>query len=238
MKMKIPYPIKSNFVFNIPANIFQTWHSKNLPPGMQMAVNNLRAAGPRFHYQLFDDQDCRDFIKNNFEENVLTAYDRLIPGAYKADLWRYCVLYKEGGVYLDIKYLPVNGFRIGNLLEKEHFCLDADGNGIYNAIMVCKAGNEILRKAIYQVVENVRAKYYGGSCLDPTGPGLLARYFSREQKNAMDLSHEYHLSMNYRFVLFNTYYVFQSYPKYINEHNQNQKVHHYSRLWGERKIYK
>jgi mannosyltransferase OCH1-like enzyme len=205
---------------------------------MQMAVNNLRAAGPRFNYQLFDDDDCREFIRNNFEESVLRAYDGLIPGAYKADLWRYCVLYKLGGVYLDIKYLPVNGFKLVNLLEKEHFCLDADRNGIYNAVMVCKAGNEILRQAIDQIVVHVRNKYYGGGALDPTGPGLLAHYFSREQKNAMDLSHEFHISFNYRFVLFNGYYVFQSYPEYINEHNHNKKVDHYGNLWNNRNIYR
>jgi mannosyltransferase OCH1-like enzyme len=238
MKMKIPYPIKSQYVFNVPPNIFQTWHTKNLPSGMQLAVNNLRAAGPRFNYKLFDDNDCRDFIKNNFEEMVLNAYDMLIPGAYKADLWRYCVLYKEGGIYLDIKYLPVNGFKLINLVEKEHFCLDADENGIYNAIMVCKPGNEILRQAIYQIVEHVRTKYYGGGSLEPTGPGLLARYFSKEQKKVMDLNHEFHVSFDYRFILFDKYYVFQSYPGYINEHGINQKVEHYSSLWGKRNIYK
>jgi hypothetical protein len=85
---------------------------------------------------------------------------------------------------------------------------------------------------------HVRNKYYGSGCLDPTGPGLLARYFSREQKNVMDLGHEFHLSFNYRFVLFNGYYVFQSYPEYINEHGRNQKVEHYSTLWGKRNIYR
>jgi mannosyltransferase OCH1-like enzyme len=238
LKMKLPYPMKSQFVFNIPANIFQTWHTKNLQPGMQMAVNNLRAAGPEFNYQLFDDNDCREFIKNNFEESILHAYDSLIPGAYKADLWRYCILYKQGGIYLDIKYLPVNGFKLVNLLENEHFCLDADQNGIYNAIMVCRPGNEILRKAIDQIVLHVRDKYYGGNALDSTGPGLLSRYFSRQQKNSMDLNHEFHVSFDYRFILFHKYYVFQSYPSYINEHNNTQKIKHYSTLWNERNIYK
>lgn len=30
------------------------------------------------------------------------AYDALIPGAFKADLFRYCVLFIYGGVYADI----------------------------------------------------------------------------------------------------------------------------------------
>lgn len=237
IKMKVPYPMKSVYHFNIPPNIFQTWHTKDLPPLMKSAVNILKKTNPRFNYQLYDDNDCREFIKNNFDINILNTYDKLIPGAYKADLWRYCILYKYGGIYLDIKYIPVNGFKLLMLLEKEHYCLDIDNNGIYNAILVCYPGNQMLWKAINQIVEHVRNKYYGNSCLDPTGPGLLSRYFSREEKNNFDLKHEYLISCDYRYILFNKYYVFQSYPGYIGEHGQFKKVEHYSSLWGARQIY-
>ena len=33
-------------------------------------------------------------------------YEKLRHGAHKADLFRYCCLYKLGGVYLDIKMKP------------------------------------------------------------------------------------------------------------------------------------
>jgi len=237
IKMKVPYPMKKIYHCVIPPNLFQTWHTKNLPPLMSNAVSNLRKNNPRFNYQLYDDNDCREFIKNNFAENILNAYDRLIPGAYKADLWRYCILYKKGGVYLDIKYVPFNHFKLINLLEKEHFCLDIDNNSIYNAIIVAKRGNSILLQAINQIVIHVQQKYYGGGCLDPTGPGLLARYFSRDEKNCMDLKHEFHLSFNYRFILFNNFYIFKSYNGYLNEHNKHKKVEHYSDLWSRRAIY-
>ena len=204
---------------------------------MTAAVNKLRQNNPRFNYQLYDDNDCREFIKNNFDGNILNAFDGLIPGAYKADLWRYCVLYKLGGIYLDIKYTPSNRFKLINLLEKEHFCLDIDNNGIYNAIIVAKPGNPILLQAIKQIEEHVRNKYYGNDRLEPTGPGLLARYFSREDKNNMDLKHEFHLNVNNRFILFNKYYILKSYQGYINEHNQNKKIDYYGDLWNRRTIY-
>ena len=90
----------------IPLHIFQTWHTKNLPPNMRQSVEYIKRSNPRFHHRLFDDNECHDFIRDNFDESVLHAYNKLIPGAYKADLWRYCVLYKLGGIYLDIKYIP------------------------------------------------------------------------------------------------------------------------------------
>lgn len=236
-KLKIPYPMKEKYHFIIPPNLFQTWHSKILPPLMASSVAKLRQTNPRFNYFLFDDNDCREFIKNNFSLEVLNAFDTLKPGAYKADLWRYCILYKKGGVYLDIKYRPVNGFRLINLLEKEHWVLDADCNGIYNAVMICAAGNNILMNAINQIVEHVKNRYYGPGMLDVTGPGLLSRYFNRDEKNAFDMKHFFHNSLNNRFVELNGYIVLKSYNGYIEESRKNQKIPHYGVLWSNKDIY-
>jgi len=60
------------------------------------------------HY-LFNDDACRDFLVRTFPPDVLYAYDLLIPSAFRADLWRYCILYMFGGVYMDIKYKWIGG---------------------------------------------------------------------------------------------------------------------------------
>jgi hypothetical protein len=85
------------------------WHdlkSAGLPPKMYDCVrDNLlmnRVGVDCIHY-LFNDDECRAFIAREYPSDVLDAYDNLIPTAFKADLWRYCVLYMYGGVYLDIK---------------------------------------------------------------------------------------------------------------------------------------
>ena len=97
---------------NIPLNIFQTYHTLDLPPRMRKCVDKLIQNNPEFTHHLYDDNDCRQFIKDNFPLNVVQAFDKLIPGAYKADLWRYCVLYIHGGIYLDIKYNCANKFKL------------------------------------------------------------------------------------------------------------------------------
>jgi mannosyltransferase OCH1-like enzyme len=238
IKSKIPYPLKRYYNPVIPLNIYQTWHTKDLPPLMKNAVNKIIYNNPRFNYQLFDDDDCRNFIKDNFDSSVLNAFDSLIPGAYKADLWRYCILYKNGGVYLDIKYAPVNGFKFINLMEKEHWVLDMDKNGIYNALIVCKPNNKILLKAINKVVENVKNKFYGSSCLHPTGPIMLAEFFTQSDKNNFDMYHDIYQSIENRFVFFNGYIIFKNYNDYLNEQRNNEKIGHYSGLWGSRNIYR
>jgi hypothetical protein len=108
----------------IPLHIYQTWHTKDLPPKMRECVDKLKKANPEFTHHLYDENDCREFIKNNFEPDVLDAFDRLVPTSYKSDLWRYCVLYKNGGIYLDIKYEPVNNFKFISCIDKEYFVLD------------------------------------------------------------------------------------------------------------------
>ena len=236
--LSVSYPKKSHYNNIIPLNIFQTWHSKNLPPIMSKNVEFIKQSNPAFNYMLFDDDDCREFINQNFKGDVLHAFDTLIPGAYKADLWRYCVLYINGGIYVDIKYMPINGFKLIALTEKEHWVLDIDNNGIYNALIVAKPGNDILLQAINNIVQNVKHRYYGNSGLEPTGPLLLAKLFSSEEKHALDMKHAFYISFQYRFILFNNYHVFKSYNEYLDEHSQNQKVQHYSILWSQRQVYK
>ena len=236
-KHKIYYPIKKYYNSIIPLNIYQTWHTKNLPPLMLQNMENIKQNNPKFNYQLFDDNDCYKFIKNNFDENVLNAYNSLIPGAYKADLWRYCILYIKGGIYLDIKYGSLNNFKFINMTEKEHFVLDANKNGIYNALLVTLPLNQILLKAIHAIVENVKNKFYGKSILEPTGPLLLYKCFTNNDRKQIDMYHIYN-TFNYRYIVYNNYIILKSYNNYRNESAKFQKIDHYSKLWSKRQIYK
>jgi mannosyltransferase OCH1-like enzyme len=238
IKLTKRFPVKNSYHSIIPLHIFQTWHTKNLPPLMNQAVNSIKENNPKFQHFLYDDDDCREFIKNNFDSNVLHAYDSLIPGAFKADLWRYCVLYKLGGIYIDIKYISVNNFKLINLTEQEHLVLDEDKQGIYNALLVALPGNNLLLRAINQIVYNVKHKFYGNSCLSPTGPKLLFNLLSSEDKKKTDMYHDYLENFNNRYIFYKKHIIFKSYDGYINEHNHNKKVDYYGNLWNQRKIYR
>lgn len=228
----------SQYNIQIPTNIFQTWENRNkIPPIMFRAMQKIKRFNPRFKYYLFDDNDCREFIKKHFDVAVLHAYDSLIPGAYKADLWRYCVLYKIGGIYLDIKFIPINGFRFINLLEKEHFVNECGGFGIYNALLVCKPGNEILLKAINQIVENVKNKFYGSSCLDPTGPNLLGSLFTEEEKKSFDCVNGPPDSYK-TYILYKNFPILKCYNGYLKERQLFSSTPHYGELWNNRQIYR
>jgi len=229
---------KSNYNPIMPLNIYQTWKTKELPPAMQSRVEILKKQNPRFNHYLFDDNDCSEFIKNNFDNSVLDAYNRLIPGAYKADLWRLCILYKWGGIYLDIKLNCINGFKLIELTEQNHYVKDRPHKSIFNSLMASASGNEFLLKGIYKIVENVKKRYYGGCPLSPTGPIMLGSLISNNQIKNIDLNHyKYggYICYKKRFI------ISTEYPEYDSERRNTYNIHNtkrYDELWKERNIYK
>jgi len=225
----------------IPLKIYQTWNTKELPEKMRENIERLQRQNPDFEYNLFDDNDRIEFIKTHFEEEVYKAYDKIIPGAFKADLWRYCVLYINGGVYLDIKYSNVGDFNLIQLTNAEYFVPDIEqsGGGVYNAFMICKPGNATLKEAIRRVVENAKNEYYGDSLFLPTGPLLLKSCFSNEdfektKQNGLGLCrHNENTS-----ICLNGEPILTTYDEYYKQDVHKNGQPHYGQLWKDRKIYK
>lgn len=231
----------------IPLKLFQYWHTKQLPPKMNENIIRIKKQNPEFEYYLYDDNDCRIFIKDHFPNNVLVAYDSLIPYAYKADLWRYCVLYVYGGIYLDIKYQCMNDFKLINLTYKEHFVLerpsfwDDDSYGIYNALICCKPGNTLLIDTIHSIVDNVKNNYYGKNSLYPTGPGLLGKLYFKDNTKIEEFELFYNHYENKHIVTNQVIYkkivILENYPEYRDEQQKNNNLPSYHTLWAERLIY-
>lgn len=227
-------PVKSV----IPLHIFQTWWTKNLPQNMLDSVLSVKNQNPEFEYHLYDDHDCLEFIKNHFPLPVVNAYKSLIPGAYKADLWRYCVLYIYGGVYIDIKFKCAPGFKFIELTDKEHFCRDFKKRkrSIYNGVMISKPKNPILMKAINKVVHNVNIRYYGKGSLFPTGPILLGKIFKKKHMKDVDMKlaplNKTGLSIKYKDRRILTFY-----NNYRSEQRKFSNKPHYHILWKRKAIY-
>lgn len=240
---------KSNRKKVIPRHIYQTWHTRdNLPEKMRECITTLQKQNPEFIHHLFDDDDCREFIKDNYSAEVVNAYDSLIPGAYKADLWRYCILYKKGGVYMDVKYKCADDVKLIDMVDKEYYVEDrpmGGKRGVYNAAMICKKGDPKLLKAINTIVFNVRQRYYGETPLSPTGPGLLGKIFTDDEFRDIPLkfvADPKNVQLNESHTIINktdNKVIFVMYPEYREDQLKYKDSHpHYSELWGKKQIYK
>lgn len=89
----------------IPKIIHQTYHSKTLPINIFEIVEDFKKNNPDWEYRFYDNNQCSEYIFNNFGQEFLDIYDSINAsyGAAKADFFRYLVLYREGGAYFDIK---------------------------------------------------------------------------------------------------------------------------------------
>jgi mannosyltransferase OCH1-like enzyme len=229
----------------IPKKIFQTWHSNDLPPIMKKCVQKLQENHPDFEYHFYNEEMCRQFIKDNFDKNVIIAYDSLIPSAFKADLWRYCTLFKHGGIYLDIKYQCENNFNLNQLIKSSYpWVKENDPNVVYNGLLCCKPNDLKLLKCIQKIVQHVNEKYYGRLPTSPTGPDLLGNVFSKEDREKI---HLLYYDENYPdspiekrgFIkdLNTNTIILSHYLEYRQEQKKYSKTKYWSDLWSERRIY-
>lgn len=95
----------------IPRIIHQTYFeelSKTKYPNMSRLVESFKRSG--WDYRFYSDEDAQNFLSTHFPAEVREAYDALRPGAFKADLFRYCALLIHGGVYADVDIMLGKSF--------------------------------------------------------------------------------------------------------------------------------
>lgn len=85
--------------------VHQTYHRKELPQDIANNIAHIQALNPDYDYKLWDDADIEAFISSEYGEAILAIYKKIKPcyGAARADLFRYLLIYRLGGVYIDIK---------------------------------------------------------------------------------------------------------------------------------------
>lgn len=95
------------FGTSIPRIIHQTFYERDLAPQLAANVAHLKAVNPAWEYRFYDDADIVRFIEEHYSAAVAGHFQRIDPkyGAARADVFRYLLMYKVGGVYLDIKSL-------------------------------------------------------------------------------------------------------------------------------------
>ena len=83
-------------------NLFMCYNDKSKIP--QKVYDNAKKYTPDYELLIYDDNEIIQFFKDHYSdsERYINLFNKL-QGAHKADLWRYCVLYHYGGVYLDVK---------------------------------------------------------------------------------------------------------------------------------------
>jgi len=235
-------------ISNVPTVIYNSWHSNMVPPKMLENIMDNIAMNPDFDYYLYSDESSEEYIKNNYSLDVLNAFHTLKPGAFKSDLWRYCILYKMGGVYMDIKYKTLEPLRYilaksPNVFVKDYDHLRTD-KCFYNGVMISPPNNKIFKYCIDEIVDNCRMKLYTLSPLSLTGPCLLGKSLKRfkdPQWNTPKFTYEsykeYDRSERVDYISYDNRCIIQSYKGYRVEQMMYQKTEAYGKMWMEGQIF-
>lgn len=157
----------------IPKVIHQTFYTRDLPAKLQENVDLIRHLNPDWEYRFYDDSDIAAFIQAHYPAQVWRYFERIDPryGAARADLFRYLLMYKMGGVYLDIKSLvtrPIELLKDDTLLLSnwEQVSGEFDWGGHYELRdipageyqqwhIVCAPGHPCLKAVIEAVLSNI-----------------------------------------------------------------------------------
>jgi len=117
----------------------------------------------------------RELSEAGVVENAYEAFLNLRPPAFRADLWRYMMLWSHGGVYADSKMMLRMDPREWIDFERDTLVLVKDRVfGYWNAMMAAKPRSFALEETLRLVVKNVLAHLYPHSVLQITGPKALA----------------------------------------------------------------
>lgn len=163
------------------------------------------------------------------------AFEKLIPGAYKADLLRLILLKHYGGNYLDSKLIPLKAFDEILPQRGPHLCKAIGLRDLQNALMSFGPGDPLPDMAIQRIIKNVQNNYYGVGPYSITGPRLV-----QEVINNSGLKYPFQMKMVdiYRVLdeKMETVHIFHN-AEYRRMQTLVPDVY-YSTLWRERAVYK
>ena len=164
--------------------IFLSQNPEESLPGLLVNVSDqAQKVFVGFEHILWRAPAVRDFLASRYGTEVLSAYDKLRPLAYKADLARYCLLHAFGGWYADISLkiclMPLISEDI-EMVYFHDFGLGPPGPSSFvaacqNGFFYAKSGHPVLEACIQQVVKNCRDEYYGLNSTCPTGPMVFGK---------------------------------------------------------------
>ena len=143
---------------DVPKRVWRTTHLSEYP-------NHVAAHAGGWQVEpVFNDKMCEEYLSEHFPPPVLAAFRRH-KGAHKADLWRYAVLWREGGIYCDIKSIPL--VHLDTILDR-----------------VKRAGKG--KFAWYGVISDSRASMYNGIIMTPPHNPILRHLLDDACKDGIE----------------------------------------------------
>jgi hypothetical protein len=145
----------------------ESWHSNN----------------PGYHIQYFDMTTARKYLQQYFHPVFIRTFDCLQAYAAKSDLFRFALLYREGGWYSDWKQTCLQPGLLDRLSNGTDFFVTKD-NGhkgviaercVQTSFVGSRPFHPVIGKDLELIVSNVQKRNFGKTPIHPTGPCALGQ---------------------------------------------------------------
>lgn len=196
----------------IPKQIFQTFKTDKLPRLTRWHIKRMLKRNPDYTYHFYDDEKIDAFFKNEFPE-YYKVFKSLTIGAGKADFFRYAVLYKKGGIYLDIDCKVVSKFdKFINNDDEAIISIENNGHLYTQWALIFAPNHPFLEETLKVCAENIKEHKYPHNVHKTTGPPAFTEGINRALRKdntikyrKLDVEYEGHLEDKYKLAKFFLY---------------------------------
>ena len=141
---------------SIPHIFYQSW-DKELPAVIMS--KNKKCIPDTFIYKRFSIKDIIVYLTEKWP-HVMDKFNSYMFVQHKIDLWRYCILYDTGGIYMDVDCILMEN--ISCLLDSDCFFVSNNrgNNDIFNGFLGTYPKNPIYLEIINFMLTTNRTDYF------------------------------------------------------------------------------
>ncbi len=123
---------------------------------------NWKKLNPDYKIRLYDDELCIKFLQKSYGDDYVNIFKYIPDGPIKADFWRLCILYRNGGVYTDADNEPL--VSIDSFLEENIdllLCTAYMNKMNFNPnLIIVKKRNPVIKSCILWYLNKYEKKIY------------------------------------------------------------------------------
>lgn len=132
----------------IPHRAHFLWHTTPLPPTLQRNLDTWMEHNPHFTFKVWTDETALEYVQDNYP-SYLDTYMALAP-IERTDLFRYLLLFREGGVYSDLDVVCARP--LSKYLDLLHDGMVVGWEGDWESRTACQAAGSARTRLLMQWV--------------------------------------------------------------------------------------